>query len=369
MLRSPGRNARASKPAFEPAARRGPTRFTSHLSLSALIIVSTALVVLPIRPAHAFQPTGPTREYVVQPGDTLLGIALAFGVSMAAIQLHNDLDDPALIRADQKLNIPLTKRHPDENAFWVLHTVRQGETLSEIAARHRVKLADVTRVNNIANASTIRVGQKLVIPVNGTTPPEINAQEQIAPAKMALVPLVPLAPMAAAPAQEVSAAASPLPVAGAGAAVAALPAPGAPMSGADGTASIEIEAMRARLLELYNQARIANGVPPLAYSFVLQAAAQGHAEDCAARGSGSHIGSDGSKSSQRIARAGYPGRITGENWAWARSAEIAFDMWYTQEIADQGPHLKNILSPRYREVGFGIAASRGGYYLIANFGG
>lgn len=359
MLRSPGRNARASKPAFEPAARRGPTRFTSHLSLSALIIVSTALVVLPIRPAHAFQPTGPTREYVVQPGDTLLGIALAFGVSMAAIQLHNDLDDPALIRADQKLNIPLTKRHPDENAFWVLHTVRRGETLSEIAARHRVKLADVTRVNNIADASTIRVGQKLVIPVNGTTPPEINAQEQTAPAEMALVPLVPLALMAAAPAQEASAAASPPPVAEAG----------APASGADGTASTEIEAMRARLLELYNQARLANGVPPLAYSFVLQAAAQGHAEDCAARGSGSHIGSDGSKSSQRIARAGYPGRITGENWAWARSAEIAFDMWYTQEIADQGPHLKNILSPRYREVGFGIAASRGGYYLIANFGG
>lgn len=359
MLRSSGQNARASKLAFEPTAHRGPTRFTSHLSLSALIIASTALVVLPIRPAHAFQPTGPTREYVVQPGDTLLGIALAFGVSMAAIQLHNDLDDPALIRADQKLNIPLTKRHPDENAFWVLHTVRRGETLSEIAARHRVKLADVTRVNNIADASTIRVGQKLVIPVSGTTPPEINAQEQTAPAEMALVPLVPLAPMAAAPAQEASAAASPPLVAEAG----------APASGADGTASTEIEAMRARLLELYNQARIANGAPPLAYSFVLQAAAQGHAEDCAARGSGSHIGSDGSKSSQRIARAGYPGRITGENWAWARSAEIAFDMWYTQEIAGQGPHLKNILSPRYREVGFGIAASRGGYYLIANFGG
>lgn len=278
---------------------------------------------------------------------------------MAAIQLHNDLDDPALIRANQRLNIPLAKRHPDENAFWVLHTVHQGETLSEIAVRYRVKLTDVTRVNNIANASTIRVGQKLVIPVSGTTPPEIKAQEQTAPVEMALVPLVPLAPMAAAPTQEASAAASLPSVAEAGAAA----------SGADGTASAEIEAMRARLLELYNQARIANGVPPLAYSFVLQAAAQGHAEDCAARGSGSHIGSDGSKSSHRIARAGYRGRITGENWAWARSAEIAFDMWYTQEIADQGPHLKNILSPRYREVGFGIAASRGGYYLIANFGG
>ncbi|GIV83622.1 MAG: hypothetical protein KatS3mg052_0629 [Candidatus Roseilinea sp.] len=95
--------------------------------------------------------------------------------------------------------------------------------------------------------------------------------------------------------------------------------------------------MRARLLELYNQARIANGVPPLAYSFVLQAAAQAHAEDCAARGAGSHIGSDGSRASQRIARAGYAGRVTGENWAFARSADQAFEMWYTNEIPSQGP--------------------------------
>jgi uncharacterized protein YkwD len=132
----------------------------------------------------------------------------------------------------------------------------------------------------------------------------------------------------------------------------------------------EIETIRARLLELYNQARIANGAPPLAYSFVLQAAAQAHAEDCAARGTGSHVGSDGSRASQRIARAGYPGRITGENWALARSADQAFEMWFTKEIASQGPHLKNILSPRYREVGFGVARAGNGYFfLIANFGG
>jgi uncharacterized protein YkwD len=44
-------------------------------------------------------------------------------------------------------------------------------------------------------------------------------------------------------------------------------------------------------------------------------------------------------------------------------------MWYTQEIATQGPHWKNILSPNYAEVGFGVSAWRGGYFFIANFGG
>ena len=60
--------------------------------------------------------------------------------------------------------------------------------------------------------------------------------------------------------------------------------------------------------------------------------------------------------------------MTGENWAWARSAAEAFDMWFNQET-DYGPHRSNILSARYGQVGFGVVASNGGYYFIADFGG
>ncbi|BCX02742.1 MAG: hypothetical protein KatS3mg053_0680 [Candidatus Roseilinea sp.] len=314
---------------------------------AALTLMATGTLG-PVRIAHAAQPANTPREYVVQPGDTLLGIALAFGVSMASIQALNNLEDPSLIRAGQLLKIPAQRSQPGESALWILYVVRPGDTLSAIAARFQLKIADLTRVNQISEDALIRVGQTLVIPASGV----VQAANPSAPA-VELIPLIPLAESAS-----TSEAVQPSPTS---------VEPSAPPTA---NSVAEIEAARVRLLELYNQVRIANGVPPLTYSLVLQAAAQAHAEDCAARGAGSHIGSDGSRSSQRIARAGYAGRITGENWALARGADQAFEMWYTKEIPSQGPHLKNILSARYREVGFGIAPARNGYlFIIANFGG
>jgi uncharacterized protein YkwD len=310
--------------------------------------------------------SGPTgaREYVVKAGDTLLGIALEFDVSMAAIQLLNDVPDPRLIRAGQALRIPAGKIQPDENAFWVLHVVQAGETLGAIATQHSVNLSDLTRVNDIADPSSIRVGQKLIVPVSGlatqvsASPPKKQANAQPVPTPTAeLIPLVPINP----PAEAIAAA--PEPVATPAATPVPLPANAVSDAASDGN----VDAIRSRLLELYNQARATGGLPPLQLSLNLQESAQSHAEDCAARGKGSHVGSDGSRSSQRIARAGYAGRITGENWVWARTADRAFEMWYTQEIPD-GPHLLNIMSPHYVEVGYGIAASKGGFYMIANFG-
>ncbi len=314
------------------------------LILCASLALIAASVLGPIRSAHAVQPANPPREYVVQPGDTLLGIALAFGVSLASIQALNDLEDPSMIRVGQRLKIPAEPSQPGESVFWTLYVVRPGDTLGAIAARFQLRVSDLTHVNHITEDTIIRVGQRLVIPARGAV--------QAASSPVPAVELIPVA--ASASAGETTQAS-----------------PASPESSAMPAAHpiAEIETIRARLLELYNQARIANGAPPLAYSFVLQAAAQAHAEDCAARGTGSHIGSDGSRASQRIARAGYPSRVTGENWAFARSADQAFEMWYTKEIPSQGPHLKNILSPRYKEVGFGVAPARNGFFLIVNFGG
>jgi hypothetical protein len=42
-------------------------------------------------------------------------------------------------------------------------------------------------------------------------------------------------------------------------------------------------------------------------------------------------------------------------------------MWFNQE-AGGGPHRSNILSTHYTQVGFGITASNGGFYFIADFG-
>ena len=51
------------------------------------------------------------------------------------------------------------------------HTVRSGETLSGIALKHRTTVAELTRLNNIANANLIRVGQVLRLPTASNSTP------------------------------------------------------------------------------------------------------------------------------------------------------------------------------------------------------
>jgi uncharacterized protein YkwD len=331
--------------------------------LATLASCSLCISVSQISPAYAapgFAPhTAPSRDYVVKAGDTLLAIAVKYGVSMAAIQIANDLSDPAMIRAGQSLKIPSEKVHPNESPFWSAYEVKAGDTLGAISNALGVNLNDLLKVNKLGDASMLQIGQLLIVPVNGNGATPAQQPQTVAPKQPAAQPpqqtieLIPLD-------QPVQGAPQPTPVPQAQPpAVQILPQ----------AASADVEAIRQNLLAYYNQARAANGLPALTYSALLQGVAQAHADECAARNQGSHVGLDGSRPSQRITRAGYPGRVTGENWAWARSAEQAFDMWYTQEIASNGPHLQNILSARYSEVGFGIAANRGGYYLIANFGG
>jgi uncharacterized protein YkwD len=264
---------------------------------------------------------------------------MRYHVSMASIMVQNKLDDAALINAGQVLQIPIVPVAARENVYWTIYEVQPGQSLSQIAFENDVALADLIKVNNIADAAAIQAGQRLILPVDspGALSVASRSSELSRPAATATI--------------AVRAAAAPIPVKPAISA--------ANVSGAD--------AMRTSLLAAYNQARAAYGVPPLSLSPALQLSAQLHAQDCALRGYGSHIGSDGATTYQRIARAGFTGRITGENWAWARSATYAFDMWFNQET-DYGPHRLNILSPRYTFVGFGIAASNGGYYFIADFG-
>ena len=51
------------------------------------------------------------------------------------------------------------------------HTVRAGDTLSTIARNNGTTVAEIQRLNNIANANVIRVGQVLQLPAPSSTPP------------------------------------------------------------------------------------------------------------------------------------------------------------------------------------------------------
>ena len=125
---------------------------------------------------------------------------------------------------------------------------------------------------------------------------------------------------------------------------------------------------QAGILELINGKRIAQGLAALTWSPALASAAQAHADDCAQRNRGSHVGSDGAKLAARLARVGYAARTSSENWANAQSVQHAFGMWWN-EPKGRDPHRRNILNPRFTEIGIGIAKGPWGYYFVADFGG
>jgi len=111
-------------------------------------------------PAPAPEPAGPTRIYVVRPGDTLSEIALAYGLDLARLRQLNRLDGDT-IRAGQKLRVQVTPAQAQERPA-AGYTVRPGDTLSEIAARHDVGLVLLRQINRLAS-DRIHPGQKLVL--------------------------------------------------------------------------------------------------------------------------------------------------------------------------------------------------------------
>lgn len=62
----------------------------------------------------------------------------------------------------------ITKWTPPKSAY-VYHRVRSGETLSLIALRYRTSVSKIVRANNIRRKHFIRVGQKLKIPLRGSS--------------------------------------------------------------------------------------------------------------------------------------------------------------------------------------------------------
>jgi len=119
---------------------------------------------------------------------------------------------------------------------------------------------------------------------------------------------------------------------------------------------LEPAAEAARVLELVNAARTQARkcgrqefapAPPLKSSPLLAAAAAAHARDMAEHAALTHTGSDGSQPADRITRAGYIWRASGENVASGqRNADAVVAAWL-----ESPGHCVNIMEPNFTEMG------------------
>jgi membrane-bound lytic murein transglycosylase D len=116
--------------------------------------------------------------YVVQRNDTLWDIATGFSVSVDSLCAANGLSRRDVIRPGQRLNIPdgastsiTSRRQQSPPSGGTTHTVRAGDTLSDIASDYNVSVSALKRANGL-RTSRIYPGRELRIPapVERSTP-------------------------------------------------------------------------------------------------------------------------------------------------------------------------------------------------------
>ncbi len=109
--------------------------------------------------------------YKVKPGDNLSEIARRSNTTVAAIRKASGITGDT-IYAGSTIKVPYTpKGYKADTASSksTTHTVKRGETLSDIAAKHGTSVQALLKANNLTlkQANRIYAGKKLIIPGKG----------------------------------------------------------------------------------------------------------------------------------------------------------------------------------------------------------
>ncbi len=258
----------------------------------------------------------------------------------------------------------------DLSEFGYVYTITAGDDVWLIAIAHGISMETLAAANHLESPYWIYPGDRLWVPAE----PAVVKHPEPRPKAAKKATPDPASGSEAAPSADPAPAApdtTPEPIAPSAdltATVVVTPdvAPAAEPAAEASAALPDISDQAALILNLINEKRAAHGLGTLSWSAELAQATQGHAVDCAQRGWGSHVGSDGARLRTRLSRSGYEAAWTSENWANSRNAQHAFEMWWYE--GPGGVHYENILGDNFNEIELGIAKGGWGIYVIADFG-
>lgn len=96
------------------------------------------------------------REYVVAPGDSLWSISHNLNVDTETIRGSNNFRTSSALKPGVKLRIP--------NQDGIFYTLKDGETIEEVAKRYRVSKSKVYLVNEGVNMAALKAGDEVFLP-------------------------------------------------------------------------------------------------------------------------------------------------------------------------------------------------------------
>jgi soluble lytic murein transglycosylase-like protein len=128
---------------------------TAHLRRSPLVLAVLGVLALSLiaQPASA-----PASTYRVRPGDTLSGIAAAHRLTLRSLARLNALDPNGVLLAGTVLRLPSPHR------ALMRYRVRAGDSLSAIAVRYGTSVQVIARLNRLDPDALLPVGRTLVLP-------------------------------------------------------------------------------------------------------------------------------------------------------------------------------------------------------------
>ena len=112
--------------------------------------------------------SGGWETYRVREGDTLSAIAARHGTTVGALVARNGIRRPNVIMPGERLEVPRSGSSSSSTkrsapATGTVHRVRAGETISHIAARYGVSVSSVLKANGLRASSLIHPGDRITV--------------------------------------------------------------------------------------------------------------------------------------------------------------------------------------------------------------
>lgn len=113
-------------------------------------------------------------DYAVQPGDTLLGIAIRYGLDWQDLAIANNLGEYDLLQIGQVLHVPSIDGIGGPVAETInaavagkqRYTVAAGDTLFTIALRYNITWQELAAINGLQEFDLLQIGQEIALPAS-----------------------------------------------------------------------------------------------------------------------------------------------------------------------------------------------------------